>query len=194
MDCAKRLLKKNNCKYNEEFLDQLIEWNATPRPDGYAPSAMLNGRITRSCLPALEDTYEQPFDQAAAAAARAKTAESSKRYYDKHAKDLPPLQVGERVVIFDEDKETWSIPGQVVTIDKNRHDRSVEIDIGGGAICRRNRRHVRPDRTEHSGNVPVQQQHKSGKGLTRQNSMPSQNSISPTAPRRSARLAAKANL
>ena len=185
--CAKRLLKKNGGKYNEDFLDQLIEWNATPRPDGFSPAAMLNGRVTRSMLPALEQTYGQPIDHYMAAAARAKTAASAKRYYDSHAKPLPPLHIDQKVVIYDEVKNTWSIPGTVVAIDKDRHDRSIQIDIGGGVMRRRNRRHVRPDKTQHSSD---DEQHP----LTQQPSPqgPHTPNSSPQIIRRSTRIAAKA--
>ena len=122
-----------------------------------------------------------------AAAARAKTATSAKRYYDSHAKPLPPLHIDQKVVIYDEVKNTWSIPGTVVAIDKDRHDRSIQIDIGGGVMRRRNRRHVRPDKTQHS---PDDEQH----SLTQQPSPqgPHTPNSSPQIIRRSTRIAAEA--
>ena len=84
---------------------------------------MFNGRIVRSLLLALDHIYEQPINQVKAAEARQKTANIKKKGYDSHAKPLPKLTVGQRVVIYDENKNTWSIPGKVDSIDEHRQDR-----------------------------------------------------------------------
>ena len=169
---AQMLLKKNGGVYNNLFKEKLIEFNANPREDGLSPSAMFDGRVTRSLLPAPEAVY-YTIDQEAAASARQRRADISRRHHDKHAHPLPPLNIGQKVVTLIRDK-SWSTQGTVTQIlpVAEGEERSYIISMANGATLRRNRRHLRPDLA--SQHIPQQ-------------------STQPTtaAPRRSARLQTK---
>ena len=130
-------------KYGTAFKEALIEHNNTPRQDGHAPASMFMGRILRTKLPAFESTYT-PIDQAAASAARDARDASTKRTHDKHARDLPPLSVGDDVLIWHEPTETWAIPAKVIEIN---HPRSYWVATKAGTKYQRNRDQLRPHRS-----------------------------------------------
>ena len=102
--CATKLLDKCEGKYNDRFMEALLEWNNNPRADGYTPAAMFNGRLVSTDLPQLAERDGEPIDQAAATAAHQRTAAGKEEYYNKHAHDLEPPSPGQPVVIFDKKK------------------------------------------------------------------------------------------
>ena len=91
------LLNKNGGVYNDKFKERLIQFNNTPREDGFTPAAMFNGRTTRSLLPEPESAY-RPINQATAAAAREHRADIAHRHYGKNTRPLAPLTIGQKVV------------------------------------------------------------------------------------------------
>ena len=145
MGNTQTLLNKNGGVYNDKFKERLIQFNNTPREDGFTPASMFNGRTTRSLLPEPDSAYA-PIDQEAAAAARDHRADIARRHYDKHARPLPPLEIGQKVVALSRD-ETWSTHGTVKDLlpANEEEERSYMIELPGGTELRRNRRHLRPD-------------------------------------------------
>lgn len=143
--CAQKLLDKNNGAYNRELKDSLLEWNNTPRQDGFTPSEMFNGRSTRSQLPRLPTLDNQQTDQTAAAAAREKTADAQNARKNVHSKLLPILRNGQRVTIWNQKTKRWDRFGTILSSHDEEIGRSYIIDTGGGLKLRRNRKHLRPD-------------------------------------------------
>ena len=175
--CAQKLLDKNNGAYNWELKDSLLEWNNTPRQDGFTPSEMLNGRSTRSQLPQLPILDNQQTDQTAAAAAREKTADAQNARKNVHSKLLPILRNGQKVTIWNPKTKRWDRFGTILSSHDEELGRSYIIDIGGGLKLRRNRKHLRPD---------LAYQQTSNKEVEK-NNIPN----IPPQPRRSNRIAAK---
>ena len=64
-----------------------------------------------------------------------------KEHYDKHARNLPELNIGDHVRLQDMHNNRWSQSG---VIKSKLPNRSYLVEIDNGEIRRRNRRHLRP--------------------------------------------------
>lgn len=108
----------------------------------WAPSQLLCGRLLRSELPIPEHRLKQSIVDPTAAQRRAK--QLAKKYYDKHngVRELPPLEVGDRVRLRDSDGQ-WTIRGEITA---QRDERSYQVTTAGAAL-ERNRFHIREDHT-----------------------------------------------
>ena len=187
---AKHMLERIG-KYGTAFKEALIEFNNTPRRGSHAPASMFMGRILRTKLPALESTY-QPIDQIAATSARDARDASTKKSYDAHAKDLPPLSVGDDVLVWHEPTETWAIPAKVTAV---LHQRAYWVRTKAGTDYRRNREQLRPHRST-SSTLPepsTPQERATTPAGPPSNQPQDINDVPPTPPplRRSARIAAR---
>ena len=140
---AQDLLNKNGGTYNNQFITSLIQYNCTPRRDGYSPADIFNNRVTRSKLPQLEKTYTN-IDPEAALQARHAAMERDRIAHDKRAKALEPLGKDQKVLIWDEVKECWNKKGIVTEVIAGSEGRSYKI-LSQGTFYTRNRRHLRPD-------------------------------------------------
>ena len=145
---AQDLLNKNGGIYNNGFITSLIQYNCTPRVDGYSPADIFNNRVTRSKLPQLDRTYTN-IDPNSALQARHRAMENDRIAHDKRAKELPPLVLNQKVLIWDKDKECWNRGGTVAEIIENSPGRSYKI-LSQGSYYTRNRRHLRPDIPQHA--------------------------------------------
>ncbi|XP_029636198.1 uncharacterized protein LOC115211689 [Octopus sinensis] len=113
----------------------LLSLRATPlRADMKSPAELLNGRKYKTTLPT---KIQPPIDQEET---RAKLAEQSQKYYNKHAQYLPEI-LGEHVHTQDPITKTW-IPAQVVS--RAETPRSYIIETESGRQLRRNRAHICP--------------------------------------------------
>ena len=65
-----------------------------------------------------------------------------KAYYDQHAKDLPDIQIGQHVRMYDKDTNRWS---PAVVTQTCTEPRSYIIKTPSGQVLRRNRKHLRGD-------------------------------------------------
>ena len=136
---CKQLLKKHHSHF-QSFRKALLEWRNTPRPDGYSPAQMFIGRRQRTHLPCLSVAYE-PIDQSLAAQSRAEERQRIKIRHDENAKELPPLQTGQEVLLQHPVTKQWDSQGRIVS---TRVDgRSYEVQTKNG-IFLRNRRFLRP--------------------------------------------------
>lgn len=142
----------------DQFQYRLLEYNTTPIAGMHlTPSQMFFGRQVKTRLPVdesllvrksiSEDVIRDKFDRKRAV---------QKENYDKTAKPLMPLSVGDRV-IFKKCSKEW----QHGTVTRDVNGRSYIIRDGFGNHFRRNRRFIK--RTTNGGSelrdVPVEDHH-----------------------------------
>ena len=170
-----------NC---EDFDRGLLEIRNTPRPDGRSPAQILYGKSLRSCVPAHAKSFAPEWQKATedwdrqAAARFQHTVEQ----YNKSAKSLPPIPIGDFVRIQNHVSKRWDKVGKIMGRGRNR-DYLVKTVAGG--VLWRNRRFLRTIPTPNQqcqDNEPTQNQFTDTlQASTHRNAYQS-------APRRSARL------
>lgn len=133
---AKYLMKKT-LKDGNDPVKALLEQRNTPRQDtGLSPAEMMFGRKTRTFLPMRKTT--EPSQEIKEK--RQKRKDSVKRCYDRKARDMNKLNIGQRVFFEHREKRPW-IKGQIEDI---LGDRTYKIRGDNGGLYRRNRVHMRP--------------------------------------------------
>ena len=161
---AKRILMGNTGPSgnldNDKFARAIMEYRNTPLPDGGpSPAQLLLHRQIRDFLPS-HPSLLKPHVQWIAAAKRrekvaaAKTCRLAERY-NLHAKNLPPLQVGQHVVLqnqYGPRMRRWDRTGRIVECLGPRQYR-IRLD-GSGRITIRNRRFLRLTHTQGAPNPP----------------------------------------
>ena len=137
---AKNLLKRclEDGRVNE-YQYRILEYNTTPVASmGLTPAHLFFGRLIKTKLPMTEqilhrinikeDTIETKFE---------KKKEKQKFYFDRNARNLPVLEIGDRI-IFKKTKEEWNY-GIIV---ENINGRSYIIKDNYENYFRRNRRFI----------------------------------------------------
>uniref|UniRef100_A0A8C1X2E4 Gypsy retrotransposon integrase-like protein 1 n=1 Tax=Cyprinus carpio TaxID=7962 RepID=A0A8C1X2E4_CYPCA len=107
----------------------------------YSPAQILMGRVLRSTLPASKAVL-QPSIPTHIQEALQHLQSQQKRWYDRTAAPLPAFKGGQRVYM--RIRNAWK-PATVVSI--REEPRSYDVVTSSGTIYRRNRRHLRPDRS-----------------------------------------------
>ena len=138
MKSMKALLQK--CHMTRENFDHaLLEWRNTARADGISPAQAFLGRRQRTQLPCLSlPAFETTF--AEAAEARDAAGATVKAEYDAHARDLPPLQVGDSVLLQDPKTKDWTEEG--IILGQHAAGRSYDVKVDN-SVVRRNRRFLK---------------------------------------------------
>ena len=121
-------------------MDSLLEYRNTPRKDGFSPAQMMFGRRQRTKLPCTQEAYK-PIDIEEAARSRKKQRMEVKNQYDKTAKTLPKLHIGQKVYVQDPVSKRWTSNATIKKIRKD--DRSYVIEFENGKQSIRNRRQLR---------------------------------------------------
>ncbi|XP_076069796.1 uncharacterized protein LOC143041674 [Oratosquilla oratoria] len=87
--------------YCEEFDRGLLELRNTPSPAGHSPAQILYGRPLRTCFPAHPDSFSEDWQARSEECDRRAAAQANQVHhrYDKHARPLPELSVGQRMRI-----------------------------------------------------------------------------------------------
>ena len=145
---AKRILKLRSDPWMA-----ILEHRNTPDAPA-SPNEILNSRRTRTVMPVKPELLEPTvIPTSSIIRASIKKKQQNKRYYDKKAKLLPPLVVGDSVrgKIRPQSSPLWS-QGNVV---RRETDRSYVIKADGREY-RRNRCHIRKTRelTTPNSSVP----------------------------------------
>ena len=139
---VKNLLKKCG-GHNAKFKEALLELRNTPNAYGKSPAEIIFGKPLRSRVPAHRSAFSQEWLKSLEEydAARAILQETTQKYYNSTARDLPPLKVGTHVRIQDRTTKLWDRIGYIVSVGRSRDYR---IRLPSGRILWRNRRFIRP--------------------------------------------------
>ena len=131
---AKRILQKSKDDNRDPYLP-LLEYRNTPLKCGYSPAQLLMGRRLRSILPSTnKQLMPKTVDPNKARKKMTEQQNKTKQHYDKTARKLPPLKVGEPVHI---QRDKFWEPAKVVS-QHNEH--SFKVRTPEGATYRRNRK------------------------------------------------------
>ena len=134
---AKRIMTKAAESGYDPHL-ALLDWRNTPAESGLSPVQVMFNRRTRTTLPMADHLLAAPrANEAHTALNRAK--DKQVHYYNKGARDRPPLDVGQTVRVKLDDKSDWQ-KGQIVN---RRPFRSYDVQLESGVVRRRTSRHVR---------------------------------------------------
>ena len=134
---VKRLLTKCQETRQSEF-QALLDWNNTPTEGvGSSLAQRFLGRRCRTLLPMTESMLKPAYDTTTdAQALKGKRAKQS-YYYDRQARDLPPIAVGETVRLRLPGKKRWT--SGICTGTEGPRSYTVQV---GCTVYRRNRRHL----------------------------------------------------
>lgn len=155
---AKNLVKKAK-QGNKDLQMSLLEWRNTPDNNGLSPVQKLMSRRTRTTIPTTEALLKPGVIDGVYENIKRKR-QQAKAAYDKHAKPLPKLHVGEPVRLQPVNpKALWEKGSCVAKIGP----RSYLIETESGNLYRRNHKFIRQDPSQeqasfHSGgkNLPSQ--------------------------------------
>lgn len=136
----KQLFKKC-AKSGTDFWQALQQHRNTPNAVGTSPNQRIFSRNTRSTIPVITNKLQPP---------RASHVEDRieqkrkvvKASYDKHAKELPELKIGENVMVQrrpDLDKQ-W----ERATVVHQFPDQSCDVRLEDGGLYRRSAVHIKP--------------------------------------------------
>ena len=138
----KNLMRKSK-ESNSDPYEALLEFRNTPRQDtNLSPAQMLFGRATRTLLPRKE--RPSGISQQEAIIRRERRQQSVRRHYNKTARDMSLLNIGQRVFYQSPDDPTW----RRGIVYKQINLRAYIIQGLNGARYHRNRRYIRPDTSE----------------------------------------------
>ena len=136
---AKMLMTKALEDHKDPFL-ALLDWRNTPSETlKLSPAQIMFGRRTRTLMPTSNRLLETPSSkQNQAALTRSKVRQAE--YYNRHAKQRPPLAVGQTVRFkVSDDTDSWE-KGEIA---ETLPYRSYNIRLQDGSTRRRTSKHVR---------------------------------------------------
>ena len=135
---VKRLMKKA-MKDSQDIHLALLNWRNTPSVGKFSPVQKLHSRRTRTLLPTT-NTLLQPEVPIEVTEEIELRRQRAKAYFDKGARRLPPLEIGETVRLQPQDKNgIW----QKASIVKKVAERSYLVKTAEGHMFRRNRKFLR---------------------------------------------------
>eukprot|EP00057_Strongylocentrotus_purpuratus_P006656 XP_011661130.1 PREDICTED: uncharacterized protein K02A2.6-like [Strongylocentrotus purpuratus] len=148
---AKQLLKKTK-KGEEDFYMSLLVWRNTPTVGlNSSPAQRLFGRRLRNNLP-IASVLLKPKLQTDTNQRKEKNREKQAHYYNRGAKDLPELKVGDTVRVKPKKHaRAWE---SAIVLEKVGI-RSYSIRTERGAEIRRNRRHLRKSNEQFDDNTDL---------------------------------------
>lgn len=133
-------IKKVFMKIFKEGKDKelaLLHYRNTPiDSDGVTPAELLYGRQVRGILPTFED--KRKIERDSFKEVLKKRQERQKQYYDRTARNLKELKVGDVVKVHNENRQLPHKSGIVVALHEN--PRSYKIKTEQGQIISRNRK------------------------------------------------------
>lgn len=135
---AKRLMEKATEDHEDPFM-ALLAWRNTPSEQlGPSPAQILFGRRTRTNLPSTAELMASPHDATAHDALVAAKARQAS-YYDRGARERPPLSAGDTVRTRWNDGDEW----RKATVTEVLPHRSYKVQFEDGTVRRRTSKHVR---------------------------------------------------
>ena len=138
MKTAKSLLRKN--KEGDQFLALLNYRNTPSQATGTSPVQRFFNRRTRTLLPTSETLLKPKLNLEMEKEKLQWSQRRQKEQYDRHAKDLPPLEEGDAVRMkpFTLGNKKWNR----ATVTRRLDNRSYEVEANGTSY-RRNRIHLK---------------------------------------------------
>ena len=138
---VKRLMTRAKVVQGDVYLSLLDFRNTPTQGMSTSPMERLMSRRARTLLP-IDETLLQPKLNQETGKERIQMKEKQKKYYNRNAKDLPPLLTGDVVRIEPEAKgQQW---GKAKVISQNEYrPRSYKVETEAGQILDRNRRHLK---------------------------------------------------
>ncbi|EFX63270.1 hypothetical protein DAPPUDRAFT_268743 [Daphnia pulex] len=125
-----------------KFGQSLLLFRNTAISGGRSPAQIVFNRPMRDCLPAHRRSFaaewQKDADVLEKRARRAK--ELRTEHFNRRAHPLPPLQVGNAVLIQHPISKCWSTPGVITEVGPNR---DYLVKTAAGRVFRRNRRFLR---------------------------------------------------
>ena len=142
---AKKLIKKTR---GGDLQLALLEWRNTPDQAGYSPMQKLNSRRARTTMP-ITNALLKPRVVEGVKERKEQRHREAKRHYDRNARPLPELDIGQRVRLQTNPgskikPSPWSNTGTCVA---KVAPRSYLIESDSGQTYRRNRKDIRTDRS-----------------------------------------------
>lgn len=135
---AKTLLEKAKADKRDPYLS-LLEYRNTPVDNFASPAQLLMSRRLRSILPSTHQQLQpNVVSQRQVHTRRVHQQQQQKKYYDRSAKHLPPLQEGQFIRFQKHGHWKPAIVIRPAETDRSYHIRAAE----GGQEYRRNRRHL----------------------------------------------------
>jgi hypothetical protein len=126
----------------KKFGQSLLLFRNTTTSGGRSPAQIVFNRPMRDCLPAHRRSFaaewQKDADVLEKRARRAK--ELRTEHFNRRAHPLPPLQVGNAVLIQNPISKCWSTPGVITEVGPNR---DYLVKTAAGRVFQRNRRFLR---------------------------------------------------
>ena len=137
---CKRLLEKASGT-GDVYL-ALLDFRNTPTQGiNSSPAQRLMSRRTRTLMPVKKSLLKPKVISERTSEQLLKQKDRQKRYYDRNARDLPPLRTGDTVRIAPSQGHPEWRKG---VIQADHGIRSYDVKVEGGPVYRRNRRDIRP--------------------------------------------------
>ena len=116
---------------SDEFCEGLLEWLNTPKGHGLFPAEVLYGSLVRSIIPAAFHSYakywKDKFEKWNETMSTLKRGEEE--YFNKPAKPLSSLRIGQKVRVQDPTTKKWDRCGDIIGIGKHQ-DYHVRLPSG----------------------------------------------------------------
>ena len=137
---AKNMIKK--AKNQDHLAEMVFNYNQASNSSGISPSQILLKRNVRTRLPMLKSAFRTVGDKEVKEAISRKNESFRKQEqrFNKTAKDLPELQVGQLVRVFNFRTRQWDLKAEIINKDSNR---SYQLKTKNSTILWRNRRFVK---------------------------------------------------
>jgi len=139
---AKHLVEKYKGEVSTKFYEGLQELRNTPKIGGKSPAEIVYGIMLRSQVPTHDKVFAKetqiPQTQHDAKKNEAKTRAMVR--YDVSSKTLPPLEMGDAVLVQDHKNRQWERKGKIVCAGKNR---AYKIKMSNGRLWWRNRKFLK---------------------------------------------------
>lgn len=122
----------------EEWTRGILQYRNTPGANGLSPAQVVFGRPVQDAVPAHRRAFAQKWQAASDAADRVPPQIIER--YNRAARDLQTLAVGNHVAIQDFSTRQWSRYGVITAVNPNRQ---YLIRMSSGRVLCRNRRFIR---------------------------------------------------
>lgn len=152
---VKRLIKKANKDGTDPWLAILDHRNTPSEGMKSSPAQRLMSRRTRTLLPTSEKLLKPKLSESVQEE-KWKTRTKQAFYYNRNARDLPPLKTGDSVRI--QPTSNPKAPWKKATVQEQVNVRSYKVLTEDGSALRRNRRHLKATTESHTPTTQMPQQ------------------------------------